>query len=115
MATRTVKNTFRRVSSDDDILLAEQQTKDTTAAVLVEVLQDRSKMLSAHRHQATVPCDARPRSLDLEVGGDVASVGVPRSGSAAGRRREEKTAADVQAEVSLNCVAAAAAAYLVIQ
>lgn len=109
MATSAVKNAFRRVRSDDDILVAEQQTKDTTAAVLVEILHGQSKKQGGHRHPHTaapVPCDARPRSLDLDE--EISKIAVAKSGFAANgpyQTTREKSAARVHGhgdeEVSL--------------
>lgn len=96
MAKQIVKSTtFRRVRSDDYISVTEQQTKETTAAVLVEILQDQTKKQNTHHNRhpqpqaSTLPFDGRPRSL-----GDVVAA------SCVGTRQSRNKSAE--AEVSLN-------------
>ena len=98
-----VQNTFRRVRSDDYISIAEQQTKETTAAVLVEILQDQTKKQNTHhKHQpqaSTLPCDVRPRSLGAEVEVSASCAGMRQS-----RKHGDKSTLDanaIEAEVSL--------------
>lgn len=96
-------STFRRVRSDDYISIAEQQTKETTAAVLVEILQDQTKKQNTHhKHQtqaSTLPCDVRPRSLGAEVEVSASCAGMRQS-----RKHGDKSTLDanaIEAEVSL--------------
>ena len=98
MAKQIVKSTtFRRVRSDDYISVTEQQTKETTAAVLVEILQDQTKKQNTHHNRhpqpqaSTLPFDGRPRSL-----GDVVAA------SCVGTRQSRNKSAEAEV-VALHC------------